>query len=849
MVEFACGDGNVTAGEECDDGNKVSGDGCKRDCTVEAGYTCTGSPASVCATSSTCGDGIVDSAGGETCDTGGVSSEGCVNCAVDPAWVCPVPGSPCFRRNCSAPLVGSSEETSESLSAGEYAPDCMGVCGGFARVDDCGVCAGGTSFKIPDSDKDDCGVCFGKNLDKDSCNVCFGNDAAIDACGVCHGTNSTCTGCDGILFSTLVDDVCGICNGNGSTCMGCDGVPIPEGGKIFDICGICGGTNTEPQGCRPSCGPKPGGNMTDCAGVCGGNAYVDDCGICITPGSGQVPNEFFDPRPGCGCFGGHGASLPFTSPNECGFNCPGNNCTGESLNECGEWTSSPTVDNTKCQATCGGSPFISSDVGNNLNYDECGVCAGDGSTCTDDIDCQGTPNAGVPVRYDCAGQCTPIVGDRYSVDDCGACTKEPAVFHKSVSPFCGCFIGKSKLDECGNCPESGGSISLLDECRVCAGGNLGKDECGVCFGYNQRKNPCGRCQIADESDLPCLGCDYVPNSNRTVDRCGVCGGDHSSCAIPANSTSDRFFVLAIMGGGSLCLLCLVGLVGFLIYRRRQRSFVSKYERQRATELGNHPTGQVSIVFTDIEGSTSLWENFPSIMPKTIETHHSICRRVIIENNGYEVKTEGDAFMIAFHQPIDAVRFATKTQLLLLKQKWPAQIMSHPFCATERDAAGNVIFRGLRVRMGIHTGYPSCRKDDNTGIMDYFGSMVNRAARVEHAASGGQILASARTYESCRVILESPKSPFVAVSLGEKHFKGIKGRMGIYQIMPKQLASRSFKAVTSYQDTGAGAAGGAAGSTAKPKRGLFDNLDESSSSEEDGFDAFKVGAQRASTNFW
>merc|ERR1712065_78621 len=142
---------------------------------------------------------------------------------------------------------------------------------------------------------------------------------------------------------------------------------------------------------------------------------------------------------------------------------------------------------------------------------------------------------------------------------------------------------------------------------------------------------------------------------------------------------------------------------------------------------------------------------------------------IIENNGYEVKTEGDAFMIAFHQPIDAVRFATKTQLLLLKQKWPAQIMSHPFCATERDAAGNVIFRGLRVRMGIHTGYPSCWKDDNTGIMDYFGSMVNRAARVEHAASGGQIL-------------------------------------------PKQLASRSFKAFTSYQDTGAGAAGGAAGST-------------------------------------
>ena len=51
---FTCGDGTVTAGEGCDDGNRVSGDGCKRDCTVEPGYACNGSPTSVCVWRSAC---------------------------------------------------------------------------------------------------------------------------------------------------------------------------------------------------------------------------------------------------------------------------------------------------------------------------------------------------------------------------------------------------------------------------------------------------------------------------------------------------------------------------------------------------------------------------------------------------------------------------------------------------------------------------------------------------------------------------------------------------------------------------------------------------------------------------
>lgn len=74
-------------------------------------------------------------------------------------------------------------------------------------------------------------------------------------------------------------------------------------------------------------------------------------------------------------------------------------------------------------------------------------------------------------------------------------------------------------------------------------------------------------------------------------------------------------------------------------------------------------------------------------------------------SSYEVKTEGDAFMIAFHTPTDAVKFAMKAQLQLFKQKWPAKISSFEACKQEDGSDGKVVFKGMRVRMGIHTGHP------------------------------------------------------------------------------------------------------------------------------------------------
>ena len=116
-----------------------------------------------------------------------------------------------------------------------------------------------------------------------------------------------------------------------------------------------------------------------------------------------------------------------------------------------------------------------------------------------------------------------------------------------------------------------------------------------------------------------------------------------------------------------------------------------------------PTGTVTLVFTDIQGSTMLWERFKAAFKDLLDLHNSIIRDVIKQYDGYEVKTEGDAFMIAFNHAKDAVAFCLEAQTSLHKAPWP-EILLEP--EDLKDVAGiseDGEFRGLRVRMGIHTG--------------------------------------------------------------------------------------------------------------------------------------------------
>jgi len=181
------------------------------------------------------------------------------------------------------------------------------------------------------------------------------------------------------------------------------------------------------------------------------------------------------------------------------------------------------------------------------------------------------------------------------------------------------------------------------------------------------------------------------------------------------------------------------------------------------------SGTVTLVFTDIQGSTALWERLGDGFVGLLEAHNRILREALARFGGEEVKTEGDAFMVAFASTADSVRFALAAQEALHAESWPAE-------------AGELL-----VRMGLHTGDPITVADPATGRMDYFGPVVNRAARVASAAHGGQILLT----EATRAGAEAALTGAAVSDLGEHRLRGLERPERLFQALPPPLAGRSF----------------------------------------------------------
>ena len=234
-----------------------------------------------------------------------------------------------------------------------------------------------------------------------------------------------------------------------------------------------------------------------------------------------------------------------------------------------------------------------------------------------------------------------------------------------------------------------------------------------------------------------------------------------------------------------------------------------------------PTGELSMVFTDIKNSTTLWENYPVAMRSAIKSHNELMRRQLRVIGGYEVKTEGDAFMVSFPTATAALLWCFVVQQQLLDVDWPPEIMNTEHCAEVLDQDDNRIYRGLSVRMGIHWGQPVCEPDPVTRRMDYFGPMVNRAARISGAADGGQIYVSSeyvteivRSYETYAdgersgstgsedSLNEDPMAQsirkelralstqgFEVKDLGRKSLKGLENPELLFLMYPHSLAGR------------------------------------------------------------
>lgn len=167
----------------------------------------------------------------------------------------------------------------------------------------------------------------------------------------------------------------------------------------------------------------------------------------------------------------------------------------------------------------------------------------------------------------------------------------------------------------------------------------------------------------------------------------------------------------------------------------------------------------TFLFTDLENSTPLWESFPDVMQGLAARHNALMREAIEVHRGRVVKSTGDGFHAVFDAATDAIAAAVTAQQAMLEQSWPAE--TGP----------------LRVRMGLHTG--ESRERDG----DYYGSEVNRAARVMGVAHGGQILISGATAALVRTALPDEIS---FLDLGQHRLRGLSVAEHISQVCHPDL---------------------------------------------------------------
>src|SRR5215218_10081524 len=191
------------------------------------------------------------------------------------------------------------------------------------------------------------------------------------------------------------------------------------------------------------------------------------------------------------------------------------------------------------------------------------------------------------------------------------------------------------------------------------------------------------------------------------------------------------------------------------------AIVPSKEKEDAERMVAPPSGTVTFLFTDIEGSSRLWEECPETMSTALGRHDEAMHGAIAANGGHVFKTVGDAFCAAFPTALGALQAALAAQRIFLSETW-------------REEAGF-----LRVRMVLHTG-STIERDG-----DYFGPPLNRVARLLSAAHGGQVLLSAATHEMARDQLPAGMS---LAELGEHRLKDLFRPERVFQLVSPDLPS-------------------------------------------------------------
>jgi predicted ATPase/class 3 adenylate cyclase len=172
-----------------------------------------------------------------------------------------------------------------------------------------------------------------------------------------------------------------------------------------------------------------------------------------------------------------------------------------------------------------------------------------------------------------------------------------------------------------------------------------------------------------------------------------------------------------------------------------------------------PSGTVTLLFTDIEGSTVLAERLGDRWPGVLGEHNRIIREAFAAHGGIELGAEGDALFVAFTSAVEAAAAAAAAQRALAEHGWPAD-------------------GSIRVRMGLHTGEPTATTDG------YVGLDMHRAARVAGAAHGAQVLLSQTT----RDLLPETLAGLTFRDLGDHRLKDLTGPQRLHQLCIEGLSA-------------------------------------------------------------
>ncbi len=180
--------------------------------------------------------------------------------------------------------------------------------------------------------------------------------------------------------------------------------------------------------------------------------------------------------------------------------------------------------------------------------------------------------------------------------------------------------------------------------------------------------------------------------------------------------------------------------------------------QRSFSIGDLPRGTVTLLFTDIEGSTHLLQQLGDRYTGVLSECRQLLRAVFQEWNGREVDTQGDAFFVAFARATDAVLAAVDAQRAIANHPWPEGV-------------------AVRVRMGLHTGEPALTSEG------YVGLDVHRAARIMSAGHGGQALLSQTT---CTLVEQDLPDDVGLRELGEYRLKDLGRPRRLFQLVISDL---------------------------------------------------------------